>query len=82
LSPLRVPGGFPAGRGHSATTAPSAAGAKPTKSAGYLVAGQAYFDVTPVTKVVYTAASGKQVTLTDRALSNLTKEYKYNAAHP
>jgi adenosylhomocysteine nucleosidase len=52
------------------------------RQAGYLVAGQAYFGVTPVTKVVYTAAGGKQVTLTGPALSGLTKEYSYNAAHP
>jgi adenosylhomocysteine nucleosidase len=50
------------------------------RQAGYLVAGQAYFDVTPVTKVVYTNARGKTTTLTGGALSRLTKEYTYGAA--
>jgi len=52
------------------------------RESGYLVAGQAYFNVTPVTKVVFTSAAGKTVTLTGRPLAKLTKEYKYSAAHP
>jgi len=52
------------------------------REAGYLVAGQAYFNVTPVSKVIYTSAAGKTVTLTGKFLANLTKEYKYGAAHP
>jgi adenosylhomocysteine nucleosidase len=52
------------------------------REAGYLVAGQAYFDVTPVSKVIYTSRTGKTVTLTGKSLANLTREYKYNAAHP
>jgi hypothetical protein len=52
------------------------------REAGYLVAGQAYFGVTPVTKVTYTNASGKSVTLTGSALTKLTQEYTYSAAHP
>jgi len=52
------------------------------RQAGYLVAGQAYFDVTPVTKVIYTSAAGRSVTLTGKSLAKLTKEYKYGAAHP
>jgi adenosylhomocysteine nucleosidase len=50
------------------------------RQAGYLVAGQAYFDVTPVTKVTYTNASGKSVTLTGSALAKLEREYEYGAA--
>ena len=50
------------------------------RQAGYLVAGQAYFNVTPVTKVVYANAQGKNVTLSGSALSKLTKEYTYGAA--
>ena len=50
--------------------------------AGYLVASQAYFSVTPVTKVVYTDANGKTVTLTGRSLVKIAREYTYRAAHP
>ena len=52
------------------------------RQAGYLVADQAYFSVTPVTKVLYTAADGTHVTLTGAALARLTQEYTYAAAHP
>jgi len=52
------------------------------REAGYLVAAQAYFDVTPVSKVIFTTPAGKTVTLTGRSLANLTKQYKYSAAHP
>jgi adenosylhomocysteine nucleosidase len=52
------------------------------REAGYLVAGQAYFSVTPVTKVIYTSRAGKTVTLSGKSLAKLTKEYKYSAAHP
>lgn len=50
--------------------------------AGYLVADKAYFDVTPVTKVVYTAANGDSVTLAGAALAKLTQQYAYGAARP
>ena len=50
--------------------------------AGYLVAQQAYFNVTPVTKVVFTSPAGKTVTLTGKPLAKLTRQYKYTAAHP
>jgi adenosylhomocysteine nucleosidase len=52
------------------------------REAGYLVADQAYFGVTPVTKVIYTTPAGKTVTLTGKSLASLTKEYKYGAARP
>jgi adenosylhomocysteine nucleosidase len=52
------------------------------RQAGYLVAQQAYFNVTPVTKVVFTSGAGKTVTLTGKALATLTQQYKYSAAHP
>lgn len=50
--------------------------------AGYLVADRAYFDVTPVTKVVYTTANGDSVTLAGAALAKLTQQYAYGAARP
>jgi adenosylhomocysteine nucleosidase len=52
------------------------------REAGYLVAQQAYFNVTPVTKVVFTSAAGRTVTLTGEPLAKLTSQYKYSAAHP
>jgi adenosylhomocysteine nucleosidase len=52
------------------------------RQAGYLVAARAYFGVTPVTKVVYTAAGGQKVTLTGASLAKLAREYRYGAAHP
>jgi adenosylhomocysteine nucleosidase len=52
------------------------------RQAGYLVASQAYFTVSPVTKVVYDSASGKTVTLTGSGLAKLIKEYAYGAARP
>jgi adenosylhomocysteine nucleosidase len=52
------------------------------RQAGYLVAQQAYFSVTPVTKVVFTSPAGKTVTLTGKPLAKLTRQYKYTAAHP
>jgi adenosylhomocysteine nucleosidase len=52
------------------------------RQAGYLVAQQAYFNVTPVTKVVFTSAAGRTVTLTGKPLAKLTRQYKYSAAHP
>ncbi len=47
--------------------------------AGYLIAKQAYFDVTPVTKIVYVNSSGQTVTLTGAALASLESEYTYAA---
>jgi adenosylhomocysteine nucleosidase len=52
------------------------------RQAGYLVANQAYFGVTPVTQVVYSNAQGAQVTLTGSSLAKLTSQYTYAAAHP
>lgn len=52
------------------------------RQAGYLVADQAFFGVPPVTKVTYTGAHGKPVTLTGPDLRKLENEYKYSAAHP
>jgi hypothetical protein len=52
------------------------------REAGYLVASEAYFNVTPVTKVTYAGAGGKTVTLTGGALTRLIREYTYAAAHP
>jgi adenosylhomocysteine nucleosidase len=52
------------------------------RQAGYLVADQAYFGVTPVTEVVYSTTSGAQVTLTGSSLAKLTSEYTYSAANP
>jgi adenosylhomocysteine nucleosidase len=74
----RLPGGLSKAPVTMSTLSPLAN----AREAGYLVARQAYFNVTPVTKVVYTAASGKQVTLTSSALTKLTNEYKFSAAHP
>jgi hypothetical protein len=48
-------------------------------TAGYLIAGQAYFGVSPVTKVTYTNAAGATETLTGAALARLEKEYQYKS---
>jgi len=52
------------------------------REAGYLVANQAYFTATPVTKVDFTSPRGKSVTLTGGTLAKLAKEYTYGAARP
>jgi adenosylhomocysteine nucleosidase len=52
------------------------------REAGYLVANQAYFTATPVTRVDFTSPRGKSVTLTGKPLAKLAREYKYSAAHP
>ncbi len=46
--------------------------------AGYLIADQAYFSITPVSKVVYTQI-GQQTTLSGPALAKLESEYTYAA---
>jgi nucleoside phosphorylase len=43
---------------------------------------EAYFNVSPVTKVTYSASGGKTVTLTGASLARLAKEYTYGAARP
>ena len=52
--------------------------------AGYLIAQRAYYKVSRVGKVVYSAKSGKSgksVTLTGSALARLEREYTYAAGH-
>jgi adenosylhomocysteine nucleosidase len=49
--------------------------------AGYLIADQAYFSVSPVSKVVYTTGGGTSSTLTGSALAKLEAEYAPGAAH-
>jgi adenosylhomocysteine nucleosidase len=49
--------------------------------AGYLIADQAYFTVSPVTKVAFTGADGTSHTLTGDALAALEDEYTPSAAH-
>jgi adenosylhomocysteine nucleosidase len=47
--------------------------------AGYLIAKQAYFKVSAVSKVVYANTAGKSVTLKGSALRSLAHEYTYAA---
>jgi adenosylhomocysteine nucleosidase len=47
--------------------------------AGYLIAKQAYFKVSAVSKVVYANTAGKSVTLKGSALRGLAHEYTYGA---
>lgn len=57
----------------------------PTSNArrdGYLMASEVYFNVRPVTKVVYKAPDGTSHTLTGSTLRQLEQEYTYGAANP
>ncbi len=49
------------------------------RTAGYVVAKQAWYSIGPVTKVTYVASNGKTETLTGAALKALEKEYTYGA---
>jgi adenosylhomocysteine nucleosidase len=47
--------------------------------AGYLIAGQAYFDVGEVTRVTYTDPQGSQQTLEGDALAKMREHYRLEA---
>jgi len=49
--------------------------------AGYLIAKRAYYQVSPVPKVVYVNQAGHAVTLTGASLAKLEQEYTYAAGH-
>jgi adenosylhomocysteine nucleosidase len=51
------------------------------RTAGYLIADQAYFTVSPVTKVSFTTPNGSSKSLTGSALASLTSEYTFGAVH-
>jgi adenosylhomocysteine nucleosidase len=50
------------------------------RTAGYVIANQAWYSIGPVTKVTYVAANGKTKTLSGAALKALEKEYTYGAS--
>jgi adenosylhomocysteine nucleosidase len=49
------------------------------RTAGYVIAKQAWYGIGPVTKVTYVAQNGKTETLAGAALKALEKEYSYRA---
>ncbi|WP_052070073.1 5'-methylthioadenosine/S-adenosylhomocysteine nucleosidase family protein [Streptacidiphilus albus] len=51
------------------------------RKAGYLIANDAYFTTSPVTKVGYTGPTGAPTTLTGPALAALESEYTFGAVH-
>jgi len=50
------------------------------RTAGYVVAEQAWYSVGPVTKVTYVASNGKTKTLVGAALNKLKQEYSFSAS--
>jgi adenosylhomocysteine nucleosidase len=50
------------------------------RTAGYLIANQAWYSVGPVSKVTFKAVDGKTETLTGPALAKLKREYTYGAS--
>jgi adenosylhomocysteine nucleosidase len=50
------------------------------RTAGYVIAQQAWYSIGPVTKVTYVAQNGKTKTLAGAALKALEKEYSYRAS--
>ena len=50
------------------------------RTAGYVIAQQAWYGIGPVTKVTYVAQNGKTKTLTGAALKALEKEYSFGAS--
>ncbi len=72
---------LPASVSHAPVTMADLSPLANARKAGYLIANDAYFTTSPVTKVAYTGPHGAPTTLTGPALAALESEYSFGAVH-